>query len=441
MRKFRVLSVLCVFALLLGACGQEAATPTAGTGTQPTTAPQGEAPSGEKVTLTIESWRNDDLKIWSDTIIPSFEAKNPNIHVVFAPTAPTEYNAALNTKLEGGTAGDLVTCRPFDASLALFTKGQLASLNDLPGINNFGDVAKSAWITDDGKNVFCVPMASVIHGFIYNQDAFDKLSLKKPTTQEEFMAVLEAIKKDGTYIPLAMGTSEQWEAATMGFQNIGPDYWHGEEGRQALIAGTAKFTDAEYVDTFKALAAWKPYMPPGYEAQKYADSQSMFTLGRAAIYPAGSWEIALFNEQAKFKMGAFPPPLLKAGDTCYISDHTDIAMGMNAAGKHPAEARKFLEWLTTPEFAELYSNALPGFFTLSNNKIDLKDPLAKEFLSWRETCKSTIRNSYQILSRGEPNLENELWRLSAGVINGTVTPEQAGQEAQAGLDKWYKPKQ
>ncbi|HHJ06454.1 MAG TPA: hypothetical protein ENK24_03030, partial [Anaerolineae bacterium] len=28
------------------------------------------APTGEKVTLTIESWRNDDLKIWQDVIIP-----------------------------------------------------------------------------------------------------------------------------------------------------------------------------------------------------------------------------------------------------------------------------------------------------------------------------------------------------------------------------------
>jgi raffinose/stachyose/melibiose transport system substrate-binding protein len=166
----------------------------------------------------------------------------------------------------------------------------------------------------------------------------------------------------------------------------------------------------------------------------------MFTLGRAAIYPAGSWEISLFNQQAKFKMGAFPPPLPKAGDTSYISDHTDIAMGMNAAGKHQAEARTFLAWMATPEFATLYSNALPGFFTLSNQKITLQDPLAQTFLGWRSTSKSTIRNSYQILSRGDPNLENELWRLSAGVINGTITPEQAGKEAQDGLDKWYKPK-
>ena len=89
--------------------------------------------------------------------------------------------------MQGGTAGDLITCRPFDASLELFQQGHLASLNDLPGMENFGDVAKSAWITDDGSDVFCVPMASVIHGFFYNKDKFDEFGLAEPTTSEEFI--------------------------------------------------------------------------------------------------------------------------------------------------------------------------------------------------------------------------------------------------------------
>ena len=53
---------------------------------------------------------------------------------------------------------------------------------------NFSDVAKAAWQTDDGKTTFCVPMASVIHGFIYNKDAFDKLGLTPPKTEAEFFA-------------------------------------------------------------------------------------------------------------------------------------------------------------------------------------------------------------------------------------------------------------
>ncbi|WP_085024807.1 ABC transporter substrate-binding protein [Ensifer aridi] len=393
----------------------------------------------QDVTLTIESWRNDDLAIWQEKLIPAFEAKNPGIKVVFSPSAPTEYNAALNAKLDAGSAGDLITCRPFDASLELYNKKHLADLTGLAGMENFSDVAKSAWTTDDGKTTFCVPMASVIHGFIYNKDAFDQLGISVPTTEEEFFAALDKIKADGNYIPMAMGTKDLWEAATMGYQNIGPNYWKGEEGRLALIKGEQKLTDEPWVEPFRVLAKWKDYLGDGFEAQTYPDSQNLFTLGRASIYPAGSWEIAGFNTQAQFKMGAFPPPVKKAGDTCYISDHNDIGIGLNAKSPNAEAAKTFLTWVASPEFADIYANALPGFFSLNSTAVKMTDPLAQEFVSWREKCKPTIRSTYQILSRGTPNLENETWVASANVINGTQTPEDAAKKLQDGLDSWYKP--
>lgn len=393
----------------------------------------------EDVTLTIESWRNDDLAIWQEKLIPAFEAKNPGIKVKFAPTAPTEYNAALNAKLDAGSAGDLITCRPFDASLELYNKKHLADLTALPGMENFSPVAKSAWTTDDGSATFCVPMASVIHGFIYNKDAFDQLGIQIPTTEAEFFAALDKIKADGNYIPMAMGTKDLWEAATMGYQNIGPTYWKGEEGRAALIKGEQKLTDDAWVEPYRVLAKWKDYLGDGFEAQTYPDSQNLFTLGRAAIYPAGSWEIGLFNTQAQFKMGAFPPPVKNAGDACYISDHNDIGVGLNAKSAHAEEAKKLLTWISSPEFADIYANALPGFFSLNSTAVKMADPLAQEFVSWREKCKPTIRSTYQILSRGTPNLENETWVESANVINGTDTPEVAAEKLQKGLDGWYKP--
>ena len=391
-------------------------------------------------TLTIESWRSDDLQIWQQKIIPAFEKSHPGIKLNFQPTAPKEYNAALNSKLDAGTAGDVIACRPFDASLELFKKGQLTSVNDISGMDKFGPVAKAGWTTDDGKTTFCIPVAAVLHGFIYNKDAFAKAGIKDtPKTVDEFFADLDKIKADGTYVPLAMGTPDQWEAATMGYQNIGPNYWHGEDGRLALIAGKQKLTDPQWVEPYKQLAKWGAYLGDGYKAQSYPDSQNLFTLGRAAIYPAGSWEIAQFNSQAQFKMGAFPPPVSKVGDPCYISDHVDIAFGMNAKTKNPDAAKTFLTWVASPEFAQIYSNALPGFFSLQSGTIEQTDPLAKEFVSWRNSCKSTIRSTYQILSRGTPNLENETWVESANVINGTDTPEAAAQKLQKGLDSWYKP--
>ncbi|UWR55307.1 ABC transporter substrate-binding protein [Phaeobacter inhibens] len=395
--------------------------------------------AAEDVTLTIESWRNDDLALWQDKIIPAFEAANPGIKLKFTPSAPAEYNAVLNSKLDAGSAGDLITCRPFDASLGLYDKGQLADLSDLDAMGSFSNVAKSAWQTDDGSATFCVPIASVIHGFIYNKDAFAELGVTVPETEDEFFAALEKIKEDGNYVPLAMGTNDQWEAATMGYNNIGPNYWKGEEGRLALISGEQKLTDDQWVAPYETLSKWGAYMGDGYEAQTYPDSQNIFTLGRAAIYPAGSWEISGFNTQADFAMGAFKPPVKAAGDTCYISDHTDIAVGLNAASPNAEAAKTFLNWVGSPEFAAIYANALPGFFSLSNHEVAMDDPLAQEFVSWRGECESTIRSTYQILSRGTPNLENETWGASVAAIKGTKAAADLGAELQEGLASWYEP--
>ena len=395
--------------------------------------------TAEAGSLKIESWRNDDADIWNSKIIPAFNKHYPDIKVEFSASAPADYNAALNARLDGGTAGDLITCRPFDASLTLYQKHHLDGINDLKGMDNFPDLAKAAWQTDDGKTTFCVPMASVIHGFFYNKDAFKKVGAEEPKTMAEFHALLDKLKKDGTYTPIVMGTADQWEAATMGFQNIGPDYWNGEKGRLALIAGKEKYTDPEYVAVFKELATWAPYMGSGFQAQKYPDSQNLFSLGKGAIYPAGSWDISTFRGQAQFPIGAFKPPLPEGQTQCYISDHTDIGMGVNSASKNKEDAKKFLEWVATPEFAALYANALPGFFPLAKTPVKIDDELAAEMVGWRKDCKSTIRNSYQILNRGTPNLENELWNVSAQVINGALTPDAAGKQLQDGLDKWYKP--
>ncbi|WP_119395959.1 ABC transporter substrate-binding protein [Salinibius halmophilus] len=386
--------------------------------------------------LKIESWRTDDAAIWQDVLIPAFNAQYPDIEVTFDPVAPADYDSELRTRLENGSAGDLITCRPFDVSLGLYNDGHLQDLTALNGIVNFQGFARSAWQTDDGFTTFCLPMASVVHGFFYNQDIFNQLGLTPPTTQAEFDAVLAAVK-DAGITPMAMGTADQWEAATMGFQNIGPNYWKGEDGRFALLDGDDKFTDEAYVKTLQRLAGWGDYLGEGFASRGYGDAQAMFANGEAAIYPAGSWDIATFNGKVNFS--AFAPPVENDGDRCYISDHTDIGMGINANSANSEEAQTFLNWMSGKEFAELYSNALPGFFSLSSHVIKVDDPVANTMINWRVECGSTIRNSYQILSRGEPNLERELWAVSAGVINGEISPEAGAARLQEGLDGWYEP--
>jgi raffinose/stachyose/melibiose transport system substrate-binding protein len=398
------------------------------------------AEAAQAGTLVIESWRVDDKTLWEKVLLPAFEKNHPGIEVKFSPTAPTEYDSSLAARLAGGTAGDLIACRPFDVSLSLYKKGQLERLDGKPGMQNFAPTATVAWQTDDAKETFCMPVASVIHGFLYNKKIFKKLNLQPPKTVDEFFGVLEALKRGGV-TPLALGTADQWESNQMVYTNIGPNFWRGEEGRKALIAGTAKLTDAPFVEALQFEQRMGTYLSKGASAQTYGDSQNQFALGRAAIYPTGSWDISYFSQTPGLELGAFPPPVRKAGDPCFISDHMDIGIGINKKSRNKDDAYKFLAWVGSQEFADIYTNRVTGFFSLSNHLIAVRDPVAKHMAEWRGTCASTIRFNAQVLNRGRPSMESELWNINAQVLNGKLAPKDAAAKLQNGFAKWYKPPQ
>ncbi len=401
----------------------------------------GAVTKAQGTTITIESWRAGDESVW-DTIIAEFNKTNPDITVKFEPTKPDQYNGALSAKLSSGTAGDIITCRPFTLSLDMYNKGQLADLTTLPGMENFSTFAKHAWSTPDDKTTFCVPMASVLHGFIYNKDYFDAHGFTEPATYEDFLALLDKIKAEGSMTPLAVGVKDGWAGQTMGFDNIGPNFWGGEAGVDGLLNGSRKYNDPGFLATFDALSKWAPYLGDGAASETYSDSQNLFTSGKAAIFPAGSWEIAGFEQNASFAMGAFksPPP---ASDTnqCQISNEIDIAMGLNAASPNKDAAMKFLSFAAGQDFETLYSQGLPGFFPLGNYQIQLSDPLANTFLSWASACGSSLRSSYQLPAppNGTTDVETDLWNTNTQLLLGQVTAQQAADKIQNDMDAWFKP--
>ncbi|MFD2177371.1 ABC transporter substrate-binding protein [Veronia pacifica] len=391
-----------------------------------------------KSTIVIDAWRKDDA-IWQQKIIPAFNKHHPEIEVIYRSADDSQpFDQQLQSSLKNGTAGDLITCLPFDGSLKLFQQGVLKEVTEMEGIENFPSFAQAPWQTDSGAQTFCLPMASVIHGFLYNKAIFKRLGVSKPSTTDDFYRVLDKAKRAG-YVPLAMGTRDKWEAATMGFQNIGPTYWKGEDGRYGLIEGKERIDSEPYKETFRQLSRWSDYLGNGYQTRSYRDTISLFADGKAAVYPAGSWDILTFKD--KLDLGVFRPPVKRRGDACYFSEHTDLGMGINAQSKNPEAAETFLKWMTTAEFADLLTNEISGFFSLSNHFIDVKDPIAKEMMSWRDECDSTIRNTAQILSRGKPSLDRQVWETSVGVLNKTMTPDTAVDTLQQGLNSWYPPQQ
>jgi raffinose/stachyose/melibiose transport system substrate-binding protein len=387
------------------------------------------APLAHAGTLVIESWRVDDKALWEKVLIPAFQRSHPGIDVKFAPTAPTDYDGRLAARLAEGSAGDLVACRPFDASLSLYAQGHLERLDGKPGMQYFEPGAMVAWQTAGGKEAFCMPVASVIHGFMYNKAIFRKYDLQAPRTVDEFFRVLDVLKKNDV-APLALGMADGWEASQLVFTNIGPNFWRGEAGQKALADGRARLTDPPFVDALRFGARMGAYLPASAATQTYGQSQAMFATGRAAIYPAGSWDIARFSSAPGLELGVFAAPVKKRGDACFISDHMDLGLGVNRASKNKQDAFKFLAWVGSQEFADIYSNRLTGFFTLSNHLIAMRDPVAKQMVEWRNSCASTVRLNAQVLHRGQPSMESVLWRVNADVLKGALD-----------FDRWYKPPQ
>jgi raffinose/stachyose/melibiose transport system substrate-binding protein len=391
--------------------------------------------------LSIESWRIDDKALWETVLIPAFVKKHPGIQLRFVPSAPAEYDAAVNARLAAGTAGDLIACRPFDRSQDLYRQGRLFRLDGKAGMNNFAPAATAPWQSADTRHTYCMPIASVIHGFIYNKRIFKALNLQAPTTQAEFFAVLDAIKRQGEIAPLALGLAERWEANQTAFMNVGPNYWRGESGRKALIGGSARFTDPQFVGAFELVAKMGPYLAKDAASHSYADSQNLFASGGAAIYPAGSWDIARFRQVPDLELGVFPPPVRQAGDKCYVTDHMDIGLGVNRKSRNRDDALKFLEWVGSQEFADLYTNRATGFFSLSTHLIAVRDPLAKQMADWRATCDTTMRLNAHILDQGVPSMEDELRQVNGQLLSGKITAKAAAERIDQGLSRWYSPGQ
>jgi raffinose/stachyose/melibiose transport system substrate-binding protein len=441
MKTLRFLLFVLV-TISLVACGvQPSQAPVEDPSVPATEVPATEPASAEPVSLVMGSWRVDDSAAWG-AILDAFHAEYPNITVSFDPTNPPDYNATIQTQMETGTGPDLLFVRSFATGRSWFEQGFVASLQDLPGLADAIPPASNApWATEAGEP-FAVPIAAVSHGIYYNQDLFAANNIEIPTTWEELMAASETLKAAGVY-PFANGTKDEWDINEVVWMALVPNNVGGMEGRLEYLNGDRCFNDADITASFQQIQDLTPYLPDGFTATNYYDAQQLFIQGKAAMMFDGSWSItAIQQAQPEFNWSVFavPPP---AGKEEYISFHMDAAIGMNPATEHPEAARTFLQWLETPEFAEMFGNGVPGFFPVTNEVPALTDEVANTFLSFNSEAAGTdIRFTWDKLM-DPPSGETSAYSASnAGaiaVLTGASTPQGAADDLQNALAAWYAP--
>lgn len=392
----------------------------------------------EAVTLTMGSWRSDDVA-QMETLLAALHEAHPEITVQFEPTIPTEYNAALRTALETGNAPDLFYVRSYATGEQLFQEGFIEPLTDVGLDASFSEASLDPW-TDDAGVTYGLPFIAVSHGIYYNADLFAEHQIEVPETWADLLAAAETLDAAGV-IPFANASGDEWTMAEMLFMNFAPSFIGGREGRLAYESGERCFDDPQMVSVFQALADIAPYLPDGQSALTYADSQQLWLQGEAAMWIGGSWDIPYFEgQEPTFEWSEFQVPTPDGG-TKAVSFHLDAGIGINAETEHKDAARTAIEWLASPEAAGIMAAELPGFFPVQDDPPAIENPHAAEFLSWNADSELDVRFSWPVLSDGTPDAYTLIQAGAVGVVNGSTTPEQAAADLQAGLAEWYEPAQ
>lgn len=389
-----------------------------------------------KTELTFWSWRTEDIDAYGK-FIKVFEAKNPDIAVKFIAYKNTEYNTILATALQGGTGPDIAQLRSYGGMEALAAAGYLVPLDTttVPGLAKFPkDLLKGATNRHDGK-VYGVPFAIQTIQVLYNKAIFDKLGLKEPATWDEFLKLGATLKEKG-YIPLANGGKDGWTLETL-FGGVAPNFYGGNDFADAVIAGKTTFNDPRFIHALKKMLELRPYMPPSFMGVGYTDMQMMFAQEMAAMMIAGSYEVGTFERlNPNIKIGVFPVPGEKAGDGGYVAVYVDGSYGINAASKHREQALRFINFLATVEYGQMFADelsqpsAVPG--------VKPKHPVLAEMLSLAEK-KSTPHLMLVGFRFEQPSGSTLLQTNLQGMFSDKLTAEQVAAEIQSGLAKWYKP--
>jgi raffinose/stachyose/melibiose transport system substrate-binding protein len=424
MGKAWLLGLFTLILILASACSKD-------TGTSEEKEPKDDEVK-EQVTLSIGSWRTEDTAGY-EKVIAAFNEKYPDIKVEFKPSKNTEYNTILNTALQSGEGPDIIHLRPYAPGIALADGGYIEPLNGISGLDAFPESSLAASKGSDGKQ-YGVPLNMSTTQMFYNKAIFKDLGLEAPKTWDEFIELNEKIKKAGI-TPIALGSKEGWLlSATHGI--FGPAHYGGNEFVEKITNGETDFNSPEFVNSIKAMDQLKAYFPDNYEGLGMEDIRTLFFTGKAAMFPMGSWEIEVvrgMNPDLDF--GFFPMPSA-VGKDATITAWVDGLYAVNANSKHKEEAKKFVEFMTTKEFGELFTkefkmiSAVPG--------VTSED----ELVNGLSEAVASISTPYMMVvhfAGGNPTSKATLELELQGMYLGQQTPEGVATKVQENAETWFTP--
>jgi len=384
--------------------------------------------------LTFWSWRTEDVAAY-ESFIAAFHEQNPDIDVTFTPYLNTEYNTIVATALQGGGGPDIVHLRAYGGMESLAGAGLLVRLDDkVEALQGFDpNILLGATNRADG-GVYGVPFALQTVQVLYNQAMFERLGLQEPTTWAEFLAVGDALKASGVYA-LANGAKDPWTVETL-FGAVAPTFYGCTPFFQEITAGETDFTDPRFVGALQRMADLRPYMADNYMGVGYTDMQTLFAFEQAGMLIGGSYELGNMAQlNPDLRIGSFAVPADDAATPKCISFYVDGSYGINAASQHQEAALRFIEFLASQEYGQMFTetlqqpSAVPGTTPTSPALAEMVDMM------------NEYGTPYLMLTAfrfGQPSGSTLLQNEMQAVMGGDKTVEEAAANIQRGVAEWFE---
>ncbi len=342
--KHGIAALLCFTMVTAAACSssksENASNPSAAT----------DSAGGGKVKIEYFQMKADAVEVVNG-LIKKFEESNPNI-VVEQNNVPNPENV-WTMRLSTNDAPAAFTHYPHNAVFQKMAKeGRIVDLTNDPLMANvqpaIADLSKI-----DGKN-YLVPVGVATLGMYYNTELFEKHQIKPPATYGELIQAAEKLKAAGV-TPFAFHDKDwngirQEVVFKMGQQL--PDI---EKFLDEVMKGKAHITDnAQFKPFAQSLLDMRKYGQKDNLGTAYNDALREFANGKVAMWFTGIWAIKDIKESnPNLKFAMFPLPTENAADL-KTQVSVDTAIGIPMGGKNQAEARKFIEFMTSKESVETY---------------------------------------------------------------------------------------
>jgi raffinose/stachyose/melibiose transport system substrate-binding protein len=386
----------------------------------------------QPVTLKFYHWIGTDAGPVVAEINKRFHAENPNITVQFSSITTDQYETVLKARLAGGDAPDLFGVFPGAKFYPYAKAGYVADLSNEPWVARMVPGARRVVTYIDGK-IYALPMDSNAIAVIYNKQIFSQHGLAVPTTWTDFLAVCEKLKSAGV-TPLALGIKDQWVDQLIPY-TMAPSaiYRDNINFDKQLLSGASTFSHSSWTQMMKDYLELnaRGYFNQGPLGTTYVQTTQLIAASKAAMVVNGNWILAPIRQLSpNLQLGMFPLPYVQAGQPIWVSAGAGTTTAISATTKHPAEARKYLQFWARPDIMALYLKEKVAYSSFTDITNPALDPAAQDMI---EPLKV---GTYGSLDQYWPvGVQDAMLKDIQGVFAGSTSTAQMLQDMDAAYQK------